>query len=316
MSGKRKGAKVGHPRFRSKHGRQSIRLTRNGFALRGDKLYVAKVGKLGVQWSRDLPSAPSSVTIIKEADGRYYASFVVERDPQLLPVTENEVGIDVGLHHLATLSTGHKIEAPRFLRAAERRLAHHQRALSRKDKGSANRAKARRVVAVAHRKVREARLDHAHKLALNIVRDNQAIYVEDLAVAGLARTRLAKSIHDAGWAQLLRLIEEKAAFYGRTFTRIGRYAPSTQICSTCGAKTGPTGPADLGKRAWTCTNCQTVHDRDTNAATNILAWGHQERLNACGGQVRPAAMLAPASETGTHRSDRTNQPGAVGILTL
>ena len=298
LSGRRKGRRVGHPRFRSKRGRQSIRLTRNGFALHGARLYIAKVGDVRVRWSRPLPSQPSSVTVIKDSDGRYYASFVVERDTTPLPACGRETGIDVGLDRLAVTSDGQIIVNPRFLRAKHRHLAKAQRALCRKQKGSANRAKARRRVAVLHRKVRETRLDHAHKTALRLVRDNQAVYAEDLAITGLARTRLAKSVHDAGWAQLLRLVEEKAEYYGRAFARIGRFEPTSQVCSACGVKDGP---KPLSVREWTCAACGTVHDRDVNAARNILAAGRADRLNACGGQVRPASVLAPAGETGTLR---------------
>ena len=298
LSGQRKGRKVGRPAFRRKHHRQSIRLTRNGFTLHGLKLYVAKVGDIKVEWSRDLPSVPSSVTVIREPDGRYYASFVAERRATPLPTCEREAGIDLGLARLVVTSDGEVIPNPRFLRKNERKLARMQRALSRKRKGSANRAKARHRVAVMHRKVRETRLDHAHKTALQLVRDNQAVYAEDLAVSGLMRTRLAKSIADASWSQLLRLIEEKAARYGRTFRRIGRFEPTSQVCSACGAKDGP---KPLSVRTWACTACGAVHDRDVNAARNILAAGRADKSNACGGQVRPAASLAPASEAGTLR---------------
>ena len=298
LSGKGKGRKVGHPAFRRKHQRQSIRLTRNGFALHGERLYVAKVGDIRVEWSRDLPSVPSSVTVIREPDGRYYASFVVEREATPLPDCDREVGIDLGLASLAVTSDGEVIGNPRFLRTRERELARAQQALARKQKGSANRDKARRRVAVMHRKVRETRLDHAHKTALRLVRDNQAVYAEDLAVSGLMRTRLAKSVADAGWSQLLRLIEEKAVQYGRTFQRIGRFEPTSQVCSACGVKDGP---KPLSVRTWACAACGSVHDRDVNAARNILAAGRADKSNACGGQVRPAALLAPAGETGTLR---------------
>src|SRR6516225_8078918 len=173
LSGKRKGRRIGHPRFRRKHGRQAIRLTRNGFSLRGARLYVAKVGEIRVRWSRPLPSVPSSVTVIREPDGRYYASFVVERAATPLPVSDREVGVDLGLNRLAVTSDGEIIANPRFLRAKQRKLV---RAQARKTKGSANRDKARRRVAVVHRKIRETRLDHAHKIALALVRDNQAVY--------------------------------------------------------------------------------------------------------------------------------------------
>jgi putative transposase len=298
MAGVRKGRKVGHPVFRRKHGRQSIRLTRNGFSLHGQRLYVAKVGQIRLRWSRPLPSEPSSVTVIWEPGGRYYASFVVERQPTPLPACSREVGVDVGLDRLAVISDGQVIANPRFLRAKQRKLARAQRALAHKAKGSANRVKARRRVAVVHRKVRETRRDHAHKTALALVRDNQAVYAEDLAIAGLGRTRLAKSVHDAGWAQLLRLTGEKAQQYGRTFHRIGRYTPTSQTCSACGANDGPKPPQ---VRRWQCRACGAVHDRDVNAAINILAAGRAERLNACGGTVRPGATLAGPGETGTHR---------------
>jgi putative transposase len=298
LSGVRKGRKVGHPVFRRKRGRQSFRLTRNGFRLRGQRLYVAKVGEIRLRWSRPLPSVPSSVTVIHEPDGRYYASFVVDRPATPLPACAREVGVDMGLDRLAVTSDGDIIVNPRFLRAKERKLARAQRALSRKAKESANRAKARRRVAVLHRKVRETRLDHAHKIALALIRDSQAVYVEDLAVSGLARTRLAKSVHDAGWAQLLRLIGEKATQYRRTFHQVGRFTPTSQTCSACGAKDGP---KPLQVRTWQCGTCGAVHDRDLNAARNVLAAGRAERLNACGGTVRPEALLARPGETGTHR---------------
>jgi len=284
VSGVRKGRAAGHPVFRRKRGRQSARFTRNGFSLHGQRLYVAKAGEIRVRWSRPLPSVPSSVTVIREPDGRYYASFVVERASTPLPPCGREAGVDVGLDRLAATSDGQIIANPRFLQARQRQLARAQRALSRKAKGSANRAKARRRAAVVHRKVRETRLDHAHKVALALVRENQAVYAEDLAVSGLARTRLAKSVHDAGWAQLLRLIGEKAGQYGRTFHRIGRFTPTSQTCSVCGASDGP---KPLNVRTWQCNACDAVHDRDVNAARNILAAGRAERRNACGGTVRP-----------------------------
>jgi putative transposase len=302
QSGKRHGRRVGHPRFRTKHGRQSIRLTRNGFALHGTRLYVAKVGDLRVRWSRPLPSVPSSVSVICEADGRYYASFVVRRGPARLPPVTRTAGIDLGLARFAVVAasdgTTEVVANPRHLRAAEQRLARAQRALSRKQKGSANRAKARVRVAVAYRKVRDRRADHHHKLALRLIRENQAVAVEDLAVVGLARTRLAKSVHDAAWAMLVRLLGEKSVRYGRTVVKVGRFQPTSQVCSACGIKDGP---KPLSVRAWSCTVCGTVHDRDINAARNILvAAGLAETQNACGAGIRPPATAAVGSEAGTH----------------
>ncbi len=299
LTGRRKGPKVRHPKPKRKRGRQSIRLTRNGFALHGKRLYVAKVGDIRVQWSRALPSVPSSVTVIREPDGRYYASFVVERAVTPLPICDREVGIDLGLASLVVTSDGEVVANPRFYRAAQRRLRRAQRVLSRRQKGSANRARARHRVAVVHRQVRDARLDHAHKTALRLVRDNQAVYAEDLSVAGLARTRLAKSVSDAGWSQLTRCIAEKVAQYGRMFVKVGRFEPTSQVCSACGVKDGP---KPLGVRQWACAACGTVHDRDVNAARNILALGRRERLNACGTGVRPPLTVAAGAEAGTRRS--------------
>jgi putative transposase len=298
LKGHRKGPKIWHPKPRRKHGRQSIRLTRNGFALHGGRLYVAKVGDIKVQWSRPLPSVPSSVTVIREPDGRYFASFVVEREATPLSACDRETGIDLGLNSLIVTSDGEVIANPRFLRQAQRRLRKAQRVLSRRQTGSANQAKARHRVAVVHRKVRETRLDHAHKVALRLIRDNQAVYAEDLCVSGLVRTRLAKSVADAGWSQLLRCIQEKATRYGRTFARIGRFEPTSQVCSACGVKDGP---KPLSVREWRCAAGGTVHDRDVNAARNILAAGRADSLNACGAGVRPH-LVAAGAEAGTHRS--------------
>jgi putative transposase len=300
-TGKRKGPKVAPPRFRSrKDRRQAIRFTRNArFRVTpGGKLRLPKIGDVRVSWSRNLPAEPSSVTVVKDASGRYFASFVVEVDPEPLPETDAEVGIDLGLKHFAVLSDGQRIANPRFLRRAERRLKRAQRALSRKQKGSKNREKARLKVARAHARVADARRDWAHKLSTKIIRENQAVYVEDLAVKGLARTRLAKSVHDAGWAQFVAMLQYKAARYGRTLIKIGRFEPTSQICSTCGVLDGP---KPLHVRAWTCTACGTVHDRDLNAAKNILAAGRAERLNACGAGVRPPLAVAAGGEAGTHR---------------
>ncbi|MEV4554276.1 RNA-guided endonuclease InsQ/TnpB family protein [Nonomuraea wenchangensis] len=288
LAGTRKGPKVAAPRFRSKRNRrQAVRFTRNArFSITsGGKLRLPKIGDVDVRWSRDLPSEPSSVTVIKDAAGRYFASFVVETGDEPLPETTGEVGIDLGLTHFAVLSDGGKIGNPRFLRRAERRLKKAQRALSRKAKGSNNREKAVVRVARVHAKVADARRDFAHKLSTQIIRENQTVVVEDLCVKGLARTNLAKSVHDAGWSQFVAMLAYKAARHGRLFVRVDRWFPSSKLCSTCGtvAESMP-----LNVRSWACP-CGAVHDRDVNAAINILAAGRAERLNACGGTVRPAA---------------------------
>ncbi|MFI1445436.1 RNA-guided endonuclease InsQ/TnpB family protein, partial [Streptomyces fructofermentans] len=308
VTGKRKGPKVAPPRFKSKRdNRQSIRLTANGFSLReSGPLYVAKVGNLRVRWSRPLPAAPTSVTVTMDAAGRYWASFVVDTDPKFLPKATAETGIDLGLSAFAVLSDGQKIASPRFLRRAERKLKRLQKDLSRKDKGSKNRTKARVKVARQHARVVDRRRDWHHKESTRIIRENQAVYVEDLAVSGLARTRLAKSVHDAGWAAFLGMLEYKAARHGRYFGKIGRFEPTSQVCSACGVKDGP---KPLSVREWTCQECGTVHDRDVNAACNILAAGRADRLNACGAPVRRASVPAQRREAGSPQKGQTAQAG-------
>jgi putative transposase len=301
VTGKRKGPKIAPPRFRSrKDSRQSVRFTKNSrFAVPGNgKLRLPKIGDVEVRWSRDLPAEPASVTVIRDAAGRYFASFVVEVTPRPLPGTGRECGIDLGLGHFAVLDDGTKIAAPKFLRRAEKKLRRAQRDLCRKQKGSQNRDKARVKVARAHAKAAAARRDFHHKLSTAIVRDNQAVTVEDLPVRGLARTWLAKSVHDAGWSAFVSMLEYKAVLYGRQFRKAGRFEPTSQLCSACGMKDGP---KPLHVRTWQCAACGTVHDRDVNAARNIAALGRREAQNARGGQVRPAATLAPAGETGSRR---------------
>jgi IS605 OrfB family transposase len=205
----------------------------------GGKLRLPKIGNVPVRWSRPLPADPSSVTVVRDATGRYFASLVVEAGDDPLPETAAEMGIDLGLAYFAVLSDGRKIASPRFLRRAERKLRKAQKALSRKVKGSRNRDKARIRVARIHAKVADARRDWLHKESTRIIRENQAVYVEDLCVAGLARTRLAKSVHDAGWSAFTAMLEYKARRGGREFGRAGRFEPTSQVCSACGVKRRP-----------------------------------------------------------------------------
>jgi putative transposase len=304
-SGRRKGPKIAPPRFRSgKDHRQAIRFTRNGFVLRNNgRLYLARIGELAVRWSRNLPGEPSSVTVIKDATGRYFASFVIQVNPQPLPILDAEVGIDLGLTTFAVMSNGKTIANPRFLQRAHRRLRRLQQGLSRKEKGSKNREKARVRVAKAHARVRDSRSDWAHKATTTIIRENQAVYVEDLCVKGMTRTNLSRAIHDVGWSIFTRLLEQKAHLYGRKFGRVGRFFPSSKMCSSCGVVQES---MSLKTRSWTCT-CGATHDRDVNAAKNILAAGRADRLNACGASVRPQPVAAVGDEPGS----RTNRKGNV-----
>jgi len=298
-NGTRNVRTVGKPRFRSrKDHRQAIRFTANARfkVLPNGTLRLPKIGDVPVRWSRPLPSEPSSVTVVKDAAGRYFASFVVQAEPCPLPETGPVIGIDLGLGHFVVLSDGRKVPAPRFLRHAERLLQRRQRELSRKQQGSHNRNKARRKVARAHARVADARRDFHHQLSTALIRDNQAVAVEALAVKALGRTRMAKSVHDAGWAAFVTMLEYKARLHGRQFHRIARFTPTSQTCCVCGAKDGP---KPLHVRIWRCGACDAWLDRDVNAAVNV-AKAAGLAVTACGAQVRPGPALAQRGEAGTH----------------
>lgn len=314
LSGTRKGKGVGAPRFKSrKDRRQAIRFQSGRFrVLDNGKLRLSKVGDVRVAWSRALPSTPSSVTIIKTADGRYFASFVVEASDETQPPAldangdEAEVGLDLGLSAFAVDQHGNTITNPKFLRRAERKLKRAHRAVSRKQKGSKNRDKARRKLARQHGKVADTRLNWLHQETTRLVRENQVIVVEDLAVSGLARTHLAKSVYDASWGTFRRLLTEKATRCGRELVVIDRWLPTSKTCSGCGASKDS---MPLSVRVFECVACGLVLDRDVNAARNILAAGRKlaaetrreaERLNACGASVRPQTG-AIGDEAGTRR---------------
>jgi putative transposase len=315
VTGKRKGRRVAPPRFRSREdNRQAIRFTANARfkVLDNGRLRLPKIGDLEVRWSRVLPSAPSSVTIVKDAAGRYFASFVVTTTDEPLPEVDSEVGIDLGLTHFAVLSDGTKVAAPKFLRRAARKLKRLQQDLSRKQRGTQNREKAVVKVARAHARVADTRRDWQHKLSTAIIRDNQAVYVEDLCVVGLGRTRLAKSVHDAGWASFTGMLEYKAARAGRTFGRVDRFFPSTRMCSQCGRINDKMA---LNVRAWDCP-CGSHHDRDVNAAMNVLAAGRAESLNDRGAHVRPALVPAARDEAVIHPGAACSTRGVEGISVL
>lgn len=282
-----------YPGFRRKDGRQSAEFTKSGFNYRGGVLKLAKMAEpLAVVWSRPLPTAPTTVTVVREADGRWFVACRV-----LVTTSEltggGSVGIDLGLTTLATLSTGEKIENPRQLAAHQKRLARVQKRLARKKKGSKNRAKARVKVARAYSAVCNARQDHLHKLSRRLVNENQVIVVESLSIQGMMKAkRHSRSISDAAWGGLVRMIAYKAGWHGRTLVKVGRWFPSTKMCSVCGT----TGHVlSLSDREWDCSNCGTHHDRDVNAARNILAEGLS--VIACGGGVSPGVLrhVGPSS---------------------
>ncbi|WP_432047766.1 RNA-guided endonuclease InsQ/TnpB family protein [Streptomyces asiaticus] len=303
LKGERKGPKLGAPRFKSrKDARQSIRFTANArWSFTGSgQLSLPKIGAVKVKWSRTLPTTPTSVTVIKDAAGRYFASFVIDTDPAAdaarMPDSDRTVGIDLGLTHFAILDDGTKIDSPRFLRRAEKKLKKAQRELSRKQKGSRNREKARLKVARAHAHVADARREFHHQLSTKLIRENQAIGVEDLAVNALARTRLAKSVHDAGWSQFVAMLVYKADRYGRTLIKIGRFVPTSRTCSCCGHVDGP---KPLHIREWTCPACGALLDRDINSARNVKEAAGLA-VSACGAPIRPEPVLAQRNEAGSH----------------
>ncbi|MER7990380.1 RNA-guided endonuclease TnpB family protein [Streptomyces noursei] len=282
------GKRAKYPRLKSrKRSRKSAEYTTSAFRYRDGQLTLAKMTEpLAIVWSRPLPegAAPSTVTVSQDAAGRWFVSLLVE-DPRVqpLPATDTAVGIDVGLDHLLTLSTGEKIANPRCERKDRARLAKAQRNLARKAKGDgANRAKARRTVAKIHARITDRRRDHLHKLTTRLVRENQTLVIEDLTVRNMVKNRsLARAISDAAWAEFRSMLEYKAAWYGREVIAVDRFFPSSKLCSACGTLQGK---MPLGVRTWTC-DCGTTHDRDVNAAKNLLAAGRA--VSACGAGVRP-----------------------------
>ncbi|MDX3094596.1 RNA-guided endonuclease TnpB family protein [Streptomyces sp. ME01-24h] len=282
------GKRAKYPRFKSrKKSRKSAEYTTSAFRFRDGKLTLAKMAEpLDIVWSRPLPegASPSTVTVSQDAAGRWYVSLLCE-DPSVQPLsaTGAAVGIDVGLDHLVTLSTGEKISNPRHERRDRARLARAQRQLARKAKGDgANRAKARRKVAGIYARIADRRYDHLHKLTTRLVRENQTIVIEDLAVRNMVKNgSLARAISDAAWSEFRSMLEYKAQWYGREVIAIDRWFPSSRLCSACGTLRD-TMP--LKVRTWTC-GCGTTHDRDVNAAKNILAVGLT--ASVCGAGVRP-----------------------------
>lgn len=268
-----------YPKFKSKAHSQTIRLMSNGFRIKNGLLYIAKSTEpFRFVMSRALPFQVSSISITKDSSGRYFVSFTGEKDIEKLPETQKTIGIDFGLTTFVTTSDGFKVEPLKSYRLHEKKLARQQRALSRKCVGSKNKEKARVKVARLHAKIADARKDFLHKLSTKIIRENQAISVEDLNILAMQKNhRLAKSVSDAGWSEFVRQVEYKAAWYGRSFVKVNRWYPSSQICSACGHQDGKKA---LGVREWTCPECGATHDRDVNAAININTAGLAE-INGC-----------------------------------
>ncbi|MFI6162033.1 RNA-guided endonuclease InsQ/TnpB family protein [Micromonospora haikouensis] len=305
--------RAGYPRFKSrKKSRRSAEYTRSAFRYRHGRLTLAKMSEpLNVVWSRPLPegACPSTVTVSQDAAGRWFVSLLCEDliAPRTAP--GEAVGVDAGLDSLLTLSTGEKITNPRHERTHRTRLTRAHRNLARKEKGSANRAKARLHLAKVHARIADRRRDHLHKLTTRLVRETQTIVIEDLTVRNLTRNhRLARAISDAAWRQFRTLLEYKADWYGRKLIVVDRWFPSSKLCCACGALAEK---MPLNIREWTC-RCGVLHDRDVNAARNILAAGLA--VTACGADVRPQRE-AP-SRTRQSAAKQETQRATVGILCL
>lgn len=263
-----------YPTFKSRHDRQSVRYVKTGFTLKGKVLTLAKQTEpLNIAWSREIPEGNEllSVTVSKDKSERYFVSILFREDIQPLPVVAAEVGIDVGLTTLATLSNEKKLENPRHLKRKARRLKIRQRRLSRQVKGSNNRKKAKLAVAKVHAQISDARADFLHKFTRTTINENQVIVVEGLAVANMMKNhRLAGAIGDAAWGEMFRQLEYKADWAGRSYVQLDRWFPGSKLCSACGHLLSH---LNLSTREWGCPKCDTHHDRDYNAAKNHLAAG-------------------------------------------
>lgn len=267
--------KLGRMRFKKKSNKQSYRLPNQKFKLDQDNslIQLEKIGKVKVVLDRKIEGDFRSVTVSKTPTNKYYVSILVKTNANLLPSTGNMVGIDVGLKDLFILSNGIIANNPRWFRESQSKLAKAQKHLSRKKKGSNRYEKQRLKVARIHEKIANQRSYFAHNMSSSIVKNFDVIVTEDLNISGLKKTNLGKSISDAGWSEFIRQLEYKSSWYGRTFVKIDRFYPSSQICSSCGHKDGK---KTLDIREWTCYNCGTEHDRDLNAANNILVKGYSD----------------------------------------
>jgi putative transposase len=296
--GKRKGRKVAPPKFKKRSATQSARFTKGGFKVHPDKVTLAKIGFLEIEWSRPLPLFPSSVTVIKDAANRYFLSFVVEINPVQLFDNGQSVGIDLGIIDFATFSNGEKVKSPKPLKKRLKHLRKLQRNLSKKQKGSKRREVAKRKVAKLHAKIKDTRTDFLHKLSTKVIRENQTIVLEDLNVSGMMKNRkLSRAISDLGWRSFRTILEAKSKMYGRDFLLVNRWEPTSQRCSCCsqiGEKKA------LNVREWTCLFCRAEHDRDVNASKNILvAGGQSETLNGRGGRRKTTLAVAASDEAST-----------------
>jgi putative transposase len=269
--GQRKGKKMNPPRFKKKTNAQSATFTRNGFSISGDSVHLLKIGNLKPIWSRELPSKPSSLTVIKDAANRYFLSFVVEVESEAVEAKNQSIGIDLGIKPFASMSNGEKAKSPNY-RKTDLKIRKLQRKLMKRQiKGSNRQKKTRLKIAKLYNKIADTRRDFLHKLSTKVVRENQSIILEDLNVLGMLKNhKISRAISLQGWREFRILCEAKANKFSRQFSVISRWKPTSQICSDCGYKWGK---LDLKVRTVTCVNCGSVHDRDENASKNIQKVG-------------------------------------------
>ena len=293
-----------YPNFKKKSHGGSALFADTAFSLKKGEIFIAKCKEaLPIRWSRQLPKnvSPSSITIKLTPSGKWFVSILCDVMILALPKVETKVGLDMGISALLTVSNGQKFANPKPLRQAQKQLKRLQKDLCRKVKGSNNRYKARLKVAKLHDKVSNIRKDNLNKITIKLIQENQLIAVETLNVKGMMKNHcLAQSIGDASWGELIRQLEYKAGWYGRTLVKIDQWFPSSKRCSSCGhtLKKLP-----LNIREWDCPECGAHHDRDQNAALNILAVG--QTVLACGATVRPKAVIAGGGcdEAGSNRGD-------------
>ncbi len=314
-TGTRRGPKMRYPRFKTKNSRKSLRYSRNGFTYTNGEIRLAKMldEPLGIVWSRPLPEgvAPSSVTVSQDAAGRWFISILCEEIITPLATTGEMVGVDLGVKTFAVYSDGEHIEHPKLLAKKAKRLARYQRVASRRkpkpgQKASQNYVKAKARAAKQHVKVADARRDFLNTTTTDLVTRFDVVVLEDLHVAGMKRNRhLAKSISDSGWGEFRTQIEYKTQWYGKRLIVIDRWHPSSRLCSTPGCG-GKNNHLKLSERSWTCLECGTLHDRDFNAAKNILAAGlavvQRELDKACGEDIRPKASPRVTPSNGRQTS--------------
>jgi putative transposase len=267
LKGKRKGAKkLGRPKFKRKTNQQSARFRIGGFSIKGNEVYLTKIGNVKPIWSRELPASPTSVTVIKDCANRYFISFVVDVEPINIKAKNQSIGIDLGIKTFAVMSNGEKAESPDYS-VLDKRIRKLQKKLARQPQNSKRRNVTRIRIAKLHNQIADTRKDFLHKLSSKIVSENQAIVLEDLNVSGMVKNRkLSRAISLQGWREFRTLCEGKSEKFSRDFHVISRWEPTSQVCSECGYKWGK---LDLKVRSVQCLNCGTVHDRDENAAKNI-----------------------------------------------